>query len=279
MVGRALAILSKEIALLLPLWVAVLEWGVISEDRRRLRRALAVGAGYALVAASMFVLRARIIGLESDKLAGGTVGPGELFANLVRDLPGYALLGGLPLPFGLLDGIYLERFRWLGLVLLAVVGVVTLAAFVTKLLFRDGRHVTPGLYLLALSVIATGLFPVFWAGLELRRRYLFVPSVGIVIVAALVLDWVHRRQPRVARIALAILVVAGTVATLKRNDVYHRAGQVARNVIESIREAPIGRPSRRVHAPRRCWWHSRIVTAGTRSRGRICSTAPTSSAR
>ncbi len=237
--ATALAILSKEIALLLPLWVAALEWGVLTGGGRRLRRTVLGAAGFVLPAAATVALRAAVVGLGSDKLAGATDGPGEMFAALARDLPGYALLGALPLPFALLDGTFLERFRWLGLAALAAAALAGAAAVVRQSRRGGEPHPGSGFYLFALTVASTSLFPVFWADLDLRRRYLFVPSVGIALVAALVLE---RLGPRLAPLVLGVLVVAGSAATLHRNDLYRRAGVVARNMIEAIRQAPIGQP-------------------------------------
>jgi hypothetical protein len=104
---------------------------------------------------------------------------------------------------------------------------------------------------LGLVVSATSLAPVFWADLSLHRRYLFMPSAGIVLIIAVAFAQLHRRRPRLVRALLLALVLLGASGTIYRNALYRGAGEVTRVVIEGIRGAPVGQVARRAgNAPR-----------------------------
>lgn len=244
-----LAALAKEIAILLPLWAAALEWGVLAESGRRLRRSLSAAACFLLPVGATLALRAAVVGLGSDKLDGELDTAPQLFTDLAGDLPRYALLSGLPLPFGLLDAPDLRRFSWLGWLLLVGLVLGTIAAGLILLRRRPQTSVAPGLYLFAATFWVTSLVPLFWADLPLKRRYLFLPSVGSALIAALALGWLARRRPRFAAVTLGVLVFTCALGTVYRNDVYHRSGNVARGMLETIRGAPLGQSLH--HAPRR----------------------------
>ncbi len=249
LLAAGLAALSKEIALLLPLWAAALEWGVLAEEGRRIRRTLTGAACFLLPVGATLALRAAVVGLGSEKLVAGLdMGP-QMLGALAGDLPGYALLSALPLPFGLLGEPALRRFGWLGWLLLAGLALGTIAAGTLLLRRRPSRSTAAGLYLFAVTLWTTSLLPLFWAGLSLRRRYLFLPSAASALVLALALGWLGRRRPRFAALALGLLVVAGAAGTLYRNDLYRRAGSVARGMLETLRGEPLGR--RPLEAPGR----------------------------
>jgi hypothetical protein len=242
LVAAALAALSKEIALLLPVWVAVLEWGVLAEQGRRVRRALVAAVWFSSAAGATIALRAAIVGLASGKLTGGIARLPNLLAELGEDLPAYVLLAGLPFPFGFLDRVVLDRFWWLGAVLVAAGLLGGGAALIAARRGPRAERIVPGLFLFAMAIISSSLFPVFWAGLNLRRRYLFVPSVGFVLIAALVLHEIGRRRPRCARALLGLLVVIGSLGTVYRNELYRQSGNVARAMIEAVRGTPLDVP-------------------------------------
>lgn len=236
LLAAALAALAKEIALLLPLWVGALEGaGLAGDGVRRPRRALSAAGLFAVPAALTLGLRAAVVGLQPAKLTGGFERLGGVLSAIATDLPGYALLGALPLPFAFAGESQLVRFRWLGVAVLVLVAVAVVAALAL------GRRSRPARILqFAIVVSASSLFPVFWADLPLRRRYLFIPSVGIALIAALVLGRIGRRAPRIATILLAALVLAGAAGTVERNDLYRRSGNVAREMLGTIRGVPVG---------------------------------------
>ena len=53
------------------------------------------------------------------------------------------------------------------------------------------------------GVFVTALLPVVWADLSLRRRYLFTPSAGLALLAAVAFARARRSHPRAAITALA----------------------------------------------------------------------------
>jgi hypothetical protein len=243
LLSALLAALAKEVALTLPMWMAVFEFARVQRARttsRALRDGAIAGLLFLLPAAGSLGLRYLVVGLGSNKLKGVADHPGLLLERCLSDLPGYALIGGLPLPFALMDFPVLQQFRWLGWCLL--VGVVAAGLVALGLCAMRKRSVAPGLIVLGLAIVVAGLIPVFWADLSLRRRYLYMPSVGIVLVATVALHALAARFPRGGRVLLAVLVLAGSAATVHRNDLYRRSGEVARNLIETARGAPVGQP-------------------------------------
>jgi hypothetical protein len=240
----ALAALAKETALILPVWIGTLEWLVLDPDRPR-RRALGSGLTYGalflLPAAASMALRRLAVGLESDKLRGVFGNWGELIDTLGEYLPSYALLGALPVPFGFVDYPIVERFALLGwLIVAAAIAIGTYGLIVAAR--RVARSPEWGVVALGLIVVITGLAPIFWADLSLRRRYLYVPTIGIVLIAGVVMRRLGLRFPRAATVLLLLAVVIGGAGTIQRNAVHRGAGSAARNLIETVRGAPIGEP-------------------------------------
>lgn len=243
--AAGLAALAKEVALTLPVWVAAFEWARGEDEpsgRRRLARIVAAGLLFSIPALATIGLRHGVVGLASDKLTGGLEETGAALSGLQEYLPGYALLGGAPLPFAFVDFEVLERFRWLGWGLLAAASLVWLGLASRRVV--RGQPLTPALrlYGLGLVVACVSLLPVFWADLPLRRRYLFAPTAGIALMAAATIQGLARRAPRAATALLGVLVIAGCVGTLERNALYRRSGEVARAAVETLRGAPLGEP-------------------------------------
>lgn len=241
----ALAALAKETALTLPLWAGALAWAWTDEGcpPRRTGAAVAGATGLFLIpAAGTLALRQWMVGLHSDKLTGALDDVGSVAAGALEDLPEYALLGGAPLPFGFVDAETLERFRALGWTLVAVALLIGVVPWVQAL--AGGRQPARALrvYLAGLCIAAVSLGPVLWAGLSLRRRYLFTPSVGIVLAAAALLHWLAGKSRRAAWAVLLLALIGGGVGTLQRNDLYRRSGAVARAMLETVRQAPLDRP-------------------------------------
>ena len=241
------AALAKETAVILPVWIGAMEWWVLRPERPR-RRALVFGLGagalFLLPAAASMGLRRMVVGLDSGKLRGLAGNWPELFDDLGNYLGIYALLGALPVPFGFLDYPVVQRFAWLGWLLLAVGVLGGIYAFVVAAR-RPRSSPEWGLVAFGLVIASSSLGPVFWADLSLRRRYLFVPTLGIVLIACVVLHRLELRWKRAATALLVLMVLLGSVGTIQRNELYRGAGAVARDLIETVRGAPIGEPPAR----------------------------------
>jgi len=244
------AALAKETAVILPVWIGAMEWWVLGPERPR-GRALAVGLGagalFLLPAAASMGLRRLVVGLDSAKLRGAAGNWSELFGDLGEYLGIYGLLGGLPIPFGFLDYAVVQRFAWLGWLLLAAAVCAGIYGFVAAVR-RTRSSPEWGLVAFAMVIAASSLGPVFWANLSLRRRYLFVPTVGVVLIASVVLRRIELRSRRAATVLLVLLVLLGSVGTIQRNELYRGAGHVVRDLIETVRGAPIGEPPARGEA-------------------------------
>jgi hypothetical protein len=236
-----LAGLSKESALMLPVWIAACEWLFASADRPAVLR-LARSAGSALLfagpAAAVFATRHLLIGGAPPKLGAASGSAARALGQLALDLPVYALVGGLPFPCAWIDLPDLQRLAPLGWLLIGAALALGLACLVVRTT-RDGARTGAALWLLGLTIAAVTLLPVIYAELEIQRRYLYMADVGIVLMAVGGSGTLATRLPRTTRIVLAVLVLAGAVGTIQRNALQRRAGEVARRLVETVLDAPL----------------------------------------
>jgi hypothetical protein len=254
LLAALLAALAKETALMIPLWAAALEWCVFGGLRPRLaamRRAILGGLLFLAPVGAYLTLRYAAVGLDSHKLRGPGDGAWELLDSCVRFIPEYALVGGLPIPFAFLGHDVVSSLRPLGwLVVGAVVLPVGIAS--VRALRRSGRISQPiGIYLVGLVLVVTSLLPVFWAELEVKRRYFYAPSAGAALAAAVTLQWIAARRARAAWALVIGLTLAGAIGLVHRNGLYFRAGEISLDLVETARGAPLERPSTRTRGERR----------------------------
>jgi hypothetical protein len=228
---------AKETALVLPVWVGVLEWSVFGRLRIDFRTALrSMGSALLFVVPGLVYLGLRhlAVGLGSDKLRGPDDGVLELLESVVNYLPKYALAGGLPLPFAFVDLETISAFEALGWGI-AVVVVLPALLLVARRMWKCGEVSLPlGLYVFGLIIVLVSLLPVFWADLGLRRRYFYTSSIGSVLAAAIVFEWLAARRPRVAWVLVLALTVCGGWGVFYRNDLYRQAGEVTQGFIETV---------------------------------------------
>lgn len=238
-----LAALSKETALILPAWIAVTEVLLVGRERGLASRIRSAAVHFFLVAVPVLatlVLRRAVVGLGSKKLEGRAGEWGALVTDMVEAAPIYAMLGGLPVPFGSLDAPRLDPWWWVGWILIALVaGRSATAAYRVVRGVHDARD---GMWLLGVAIVFTGLLPVFWADLPLRRRYLFVATAGVALCGTVVFEQLRASRPRWAIPALVVVLGVSAVATWQRNVLYQGAGELARAMIEGTRGVPIGEP-------------------------------------
>jgi hypothetical protein len=244
-----LGALAKETALVIPVWIAILEWCVLGGMQPSivaLGRGIRAGLLFLVQPAAYLGLRYAAVGLGSQKLRGPDDGVPELLESCARHLPEYALVGGLPLPFAFVSRDLVAWLRPLGWVVAAAV-ILPVAATTVCALRKKGRLSRPlGICLLGLAIVVVSLLPVFWADLGLRRRYFYLSSAGAAILAAVWLEWLVARRARLAWGLTFGVALAGALGLVHRNDLYRRSGQVTRNLLEVAREAPLDQPSPRV---------------------------------
>jgi hypothetical protein len=239
-----LAGLSKETALTLPAWIAAFEWLFAGGDRgsrgRAMRHAVAAAVLFALAASAVFGARRLVVGGEPPRLEEAAVEAGDLAQAVVWELPIYALAGGLPLPFSWFDLAQLVRLQVLGWIVLG--GAIAAGAACLGVAVLRGSARLPraaALYVLGLTIASVSLLPILYAELVFQRRYLFIVNVGIVLMAVAALQPLHARFPRAVRGLVALLVLAGGAGTIQRNELHRGAGRVARNLIETVFQAPV----------------------------------------
>ena len=248
LLAALLAASAKETALLLPVWIAMLEFCVFGRARwswavigRTLRSSLL----FLVPAAGYLGLRYAVVGLDSGKLAGPDQPLSDLIESFSWYLPDYALIGGVPLPFAFVRREVVELATPLGWVVVAA-ALLLPGFWIVRQLRRDGQVSRGlGIYALGVAIVAISLVPVFWADLGLRRRYFFVPSIGTALMAAVFFEWLALRRARLARGLLLVLVAGSALGLLQRNELYRRAGQVTLSLVESVRGAPLGEPAPR----------------------------------
>jgi hypothetical protein len=232
--------LSKETALTLPVWIAVFEWLFVRRagetPLRPLFRGAIAGAAYGLAIPAVLGARRLVQDSVSPKLEEAS---GDALQSLLTDVPVYTLVGGLPFPFAWIDDTILDRILVAGWLVFAVsAGAAAACAWAGA---RSRGHAAPfaPLFALGWTIAATTLLPVILVGLSAQRRYLFIANVGVVLMATAVLAWLHERRRGTVRVLVALLVVAGAIGTVQRNQLHHRAGDVARNLVETVLGHPV----------------------------------------
>jgi len=235
-----LAGLSKETAMTLPAWIAGFELLIARGERDSFGRAVLRAAGaavlFVLAALSVFVVRALVVGGSAPKLAAASPQAG---ISRPPDLAAYALISGLPFPFGWADLPELRRLQALGWIVILVAFAAGVACFYARSLRARMASKACGLYVVGLIIATTTIAPVVYADVQLQRRYVFFANIGSVLMAVAVLYTLRRRFPRAASVLLAIMLLAGAIGTVQRNDLYRRGGEVVRNLVEAVREAPM----------------------------------------
>jgi hypothetical protein len=218
-------ILAKEQGFVAPVLLLGAEWlltsGCTDAPRDRLRYLIPVWA----VAALMLVVRSTVTGSlagETPAAALVPLGIGGRLLTFLRTVPAYARLLVWPVhlqaeygPPGLHVGGPLTAMHLLGIALIALV-VAIFAAF---------RYRKPavafGLWWAAVTLapVANILAP---TGLIMAERVFFLPTVGLAIALAGVIDaWQWPVWPRVAGLALAALWIVGvTVRSALRVPVW-----------------------------------------------------------
>jgi tetratricopeptide (TPR) repeat protein len=213
----AVALLWKETALVLPVLVAAHD---VLVRGRRIRDRLPSWAVYAFPCLLYFALRAHVLGGVAPFLRHPELGVGGYVANVFPLLGQY--LAKLAIPAGLNAFHVLHPISSLlaprGLVsLLATAGLAACAIAA----FRTSRPALMGLAWTVVPLLPVLYIPALGEN-TFAERYLYLPSVGLSILVALVLGRAAREPKlgRVAAAATAVLLAVFAVGTVRRNAVW-----------------------------------------------------------
>jgi hypothetical protein len=258
----ALALLSKESTVVLPLVLLVLHLALPrTESRRSRRRALLVGSSLAL-ALSALAVRRLALGTWVGGYGAGVhlnLDPRVPAMNLVllplRTLLPYVPLDWLPagLPLARLQEVFHHALRSRSpIVWLAALGGVTalaaLAALAWTVLRRRKIRPTvfaagaPTTFALAYGVL---LLPVLTMRVSLvntqGERFLYLPSVFLCAwLATLLVRWI-RSTAALATVA-TVLVLLGSAALFGQNRDWRAAGEIYARVVTDLGAMAPGRP-------------------------------------
>jgi tetratricopeptide (TPR) repeat protein len=219
LLAYALALLSKETAVVLPLLVAVHAWATTPRDRAR----------GALAAAAPYLLLAGIYALARQAALGG-------LGHARRPIP----LGTMALTWPLLLFTYLKKLFWpVGLSAFDdtryVQGVdlvhfalpcLALAAVAAALIVLARRSALAGVIALAALWMLIPILPVLNTSVFFRElvhdRYLYLPSVGFAILIAVLARGVPVAIAAVVACLLSSLAVRETIPWATDRRLYER---------------------------------------------------------
>lgn len=234
-----LALLCKETAVTLPAVLLAYDLA-LRRKRRPLEGAVARFAPYLLITSVYLIVRHAVLSkqlLIPSKL--WTLGPYETLINvlpLFRDYVRFTLL-----PFPLSFWHVLRPISSLltsdGLSSLAVASAFVAAGV---LMWKKDR-----LSFFALALFVLPLFPAFYISAlpakPFAERYLYLPSVGFVVLAALVLRRlsVAPRMKAVAAVMLVATTVLYSAATIQRNRVWKDAFTLYVDTTREMPDAPV----------------------------------------
>ena len=216
------ALLSKEVALSLPLLVVILDLAAPSMEgfRARLRRHMLRYMVYVAVAVAYLGLRLTVL---------PTIGQAE-FPGIGEAVFNFALYFKLML-------LPMETHTGLrGVVVAVLVVIVVVIMFLRYARMGDRRNM-----FLGVAWMVTIILPI----LDVPRRWqLYLPSVGFCIFSAIVLaglvwrrdEYHSRRVSRISGVALFLLLSGGAAALYHHATVYGRAGALGQRIIKQVQK-------------------------------------------
>jgi hypothetical protein len=245
----AVALFSKEHALVFPLLLVAAEWTVIGDDRPWRARLVGLRPLFlALIAVTLgwVALRARVM---PDDFAGFApyaafrflnMGPAARIGTMMHEFPRIAQLMLFPTRLSadyspndviIANGIGVDELPGILIVLCTLVLAVMLR--------RRAPVASFGLlwFIVAYGPVSNILVA---TGIVTAERTLFLPSVGIVLVAAVtirfLLDGAERRQRTLVTAATALLIVLGVGKSIVRQRVWQNNDIL---FDETVRDAPL----------------------------------------
>jgi tetratricopeptide (TPR) repeat protein len=222
-----LAALCKETALTLPVLLVFLDVTRARARGERLlsQRALLRWSPYVVAGSAYLVLRLRVLGAMTPVAGGIEQGPAWLAANALQLLGRY--LAELVVPIGL-DFYHIVHPAPSLLapgVLLGLVGAVALIGLALEGFRRGNAALVAASLFIVLPLLPAFYVPALSHGLKnaFAERYLYLPSYGAALLAALALAWASDREPRlevVTVVATGVLVCLLAAGTISRNTVW-----------------------------------------------------------
>jgi len=225
----ALAVLSKEVGVVLPALLLLLDLPLatsrrIGDGKAYLRTRLPLFASLATVLLAYLVLRWAVLGEPVSSLTKGTFAPDASFSTrlftMARVWPRYyeLLLFPAKLSADYSPAVILPASQ---LTLLGAMGFALVLATVilALVLYRRAPE-----FSMAIGWAAVALLPVsnliIAAEIVLAERTLYLPSLAVSVIAALLLVRARRAQRRWVALGLAVWVIGFSVVTVRRNPVW-----------------------------------------------------------
>lgn len=208
------ALMGKEIAVVLPAVIAVAEILPLQHERTRSGRmtgAVATGAMF-VVAALYFVLRHHVLGSAVSHFHRFTTGAVQAAALSFSIVAHYAYKLVFPFRLNAESDFPPPATLW-NVHTLVGIAIVAAACFA---LYRWRRH---SAFVFGMAVIGFGLAPVLNVlpvNQVLAERFLYFPSVGYSLLVALAVLALRRRWRLPATIAFALLLAACSARTVTR---------------------------------------------------------------
>jgi tetratricopeptide (TPR) repeat protein len=220
-VSFALAIFSKETAIVLPLFLVIYDYA-FKDGQDRLIASMKRCVPYVTVAAICLIMRLIALGGFAPLRRHSDLSSYECLINVFPLFARY--LGKILLPVNLNAFYVFHPIRSIteleGILSLAVTSLFLLLLILS---FRRNRVAFFGLV-----VTAAPLIPVLYirgVGINVfAERYLYLPSVGFAILLSLLIQWASGRFPK-WRMPVVILLLAGaggffSVGTIDRNRIW-----------------------------------------------------------
>jgi hypothetical protein len=221
----ALALFTKESAIVL-LALVVAQDALLNDApfREALRRRRALYATYAVIVVAFAAILGAVFAHEPMSIVARSylgVGPGERLMTVAAVVPEYLRL--LIAPFALSadnePGVLGPVMQLTASVLAGLALVLAYAVLTARAVRRDRPVAFALLWIpIALAPVAN---VVFVSGVTLAERTLYLPSVGLALLAAWAFERVGARSHRVAMIGAASVLLAFAGRSWTRTPVWH----------------------------------------------------------
>jgi len=243
-----LGVASKETCILIPLFCIIISL-LYNQANHKFFRSVLMGFLRTLpsmvAVLTLLFVRKTYIHLSGDKLNGvitflKTGSIEEIISTKhLMYLSYYTLIGFIPYPFANMSYYQIENYFVSGWLLFGLLSVGLIPAIWITLKHSSWMG---KLYILGYLLFILTILPTMSAELSLRRRYLFLPSMGISMIvgfliwrsAALLNNWRSVKVIFIASMILFYALISGI--TIFRNQLYTGSGHVASTAIKTFKE-------------------------------------------